>query len=123
MYKLFFAALLVVSAPSFALAGGGGGHSKSTGSVEFRNESSQTIGVAVNPSSALLNSQSTDEFLRRGGRFVNPNSSITIGNVRTGNVRVVYSYEESAGQFTSRNVDVRRGETAVVTIPEFGQSF
>lgn len=125
MYKFLMAALLVVVAPSFAMAGGGGGSTKGTGSIRVRNDNAnQVLLVAVNPSDSLLSSTTVSQFKSRGGQVANAGSSTTFKNVRVG-AHVVSTLlvpanqtqltEADQARIVTQTVGVSKGQTTTIT--------
>ena len=80
------AALLCLSA-STAFAGGNGG-TKKDATIKVTNNSTVEIGVAVNPSAALLAATTPEQFVARGGKIVAPGDTYTV-KVKAGSQRVV----------------------------------
>lgn len=126
MYKFLMAALLVVSAPSFAMAGGGGGSTKGNGTITARNNSeNQVLLVAVNPSDSVLSSTTISQFRSRGGQVANAGSATSFKNVRVG-AHIVATLLVPANQTTlteadrarivTRTVGVSKGQTTTVEV-------
>jgi hypothetical protein len=126
MRTLLVAVLALALAPTLAEAGGG---SKPNSNVRVQNQSSDTLGVAVDPSTNLQNTfnstagvTSTGQFTRLGGKIVGPNASITIP-VRAGTHTIsatLFGNSSTTGitsdLVTSQTVTVSKGKTATVTI-------
>lgn len=127
MLKYCFAALLVIVAPSFALANGGGGHTKNTGTIRIINDDQdEVVGVIINPSDAVLDDleddPSPENLQELGGKFVNPGQSIRITKVKTGPQRVVYFYDGLL-ELSEATVTVKKGATSTLRIPPLDDYF
>ncbi len=121
MYRYLFAAALILSVPSAALAGGGS--TKATARIRAVNrDSSLTVLVAVDPSSSLSSATTMDQFTDRGGKIINPGGNMTFSNLRAGNRSLVFAFVDSsttslsASDFSSRTVRVTSGRTTTVNL-------
>jgi hypothetical protein len=125
MRTVLVAILALVLAPAVAQAGGG---AKPNSTIRVRNNSSATLGVAVDPSAnldAALNSAagitSTGQFVSLGGRIVGPNATISIP-VRAGAHTIAAAYFNTAGgsvtaaDVATESVSVTKGKTATVNV-------
>ncbi|WP_372718770.1 hypothetical protein [Novipirellula sp.] len=116
MYKLCLAALIAFAVPSVATAGGGG--SKELGKIRIHNGSGQIAYVTVDPSNALKNA-TPDNFVKLGGRILNPGESTEFKNLKDGNHTVFSALKNQgdvpdAGDFSPKTVSTRKGVTTNV---------
>ena len=122
MYRYLLAAALIVTAQSAVFAGGGGS-TKSTGSITvFNKDSTRTLLVSVDPSASLSSATMLSEFTARGGKVVNAGGSTTFPGLRIGNRNVFFAFVTasttslSAGDFTQQVVRVDGGRTRSVNL-------
>lgn len=123
MYKYLFAALLVVAAPSFALANGGG-NTKANATVRVNNKSTSLVAlVALNPSDSLKASTSLSQFTSRGGKVINPGGRFDFKNVKIGNQQLIFALVPSdatsvdVDDFSSLTVKTTSGKRTDVNLP------
>ncbi|TWU22887.1 hypothetical protein Pla52o_24190 [Novipirellula galeiformis] len=117
MYKLCLAALLVFAVPSIATAGGGG--AKELGKLWIKNHSKTEVAYcSVDPSPSLQNAGPHD-FVKYGGRILNPGESTEYKNMKEGD-HMVYCVLKPQGhyptkhEFNSKKVSTRKGQTVHV---------
>lgn len=122
MYRLVIAVALLVSAPTFALANGGGS-SKKTGTLNVVNKSTtQQLLVAVDPSDSLKAATTASEFTARGGKIVNASGSVSIPNLKAGKRSVFFAFVSagttsvSPSSFAKRDVNVVGGKTVTLNL-------
>jgi hypothetical protein len=123
MYKYLFAALLVVAAPSFALANGGG-NTKANATVRVNNKSTSLVAlVALNPSDSLKASTSLSQFTSRGGKVINPGGRFDFKNVKIGNQQLIFALVPSdatavdVDDFSTLTVKTTSGKRTDVNLP------
>ncbi len=121
MYKLCLAALLALSVPSLANAGGGG--SKELGKIRITNNTNNVAYVAVDPSAALLNANQNN-FTSLGGRILNAGESTEFKNLKDGSHTVIGAVLPTGTVPTPANFDsltrtTRKGVTTNVNASEF----
>ena len=116
MYKLCLAALIAFAVPSIATAGGGG--SKELGKIWIKNHSDKVAYCSVDPSHTLQNAEPHD-FVKYGGRILNPGESTEYKNMKEGD-HMVYCVLRPQGHyptkhdFGSKKVSTRKGQTVEV---------
>jgi hypothetical protein len=112
MRTLLIAVLALSVAPSFALAGGGGG-TKANGTIEVTNNGADDLAVILDASTADF--ADVDAFLDAGGRIVEAGTTARFTNVRVGNHRLSVAFIDDLGDpgapTTRNNVNVTRGKT------------
>ncbi|MFO1062916.1 MAG: hypothetical protein U0892_03460 [Pirellulales bacterium] len=106
------ACLLALSA-STAFAGGSGG-TKKDATIKFQNNTTATVGVAVDPSASLLSATNSTEFTARGGKLLNASDSVPIA-VKAGSHRVI-AVDASGNVLLDMTVNVAKGETYTVNV-------
>ncbi len=110
--RLFVAlvASLMCFVSSSAFAGGGG--AKKDATITVKNETSDPIGVAVDPSAALLSAVSSGDlakFQANGGKVVNPGDTVRF-SVKAGTHRILVG-DSSFALIADESRVVNKGKT------------
>jgi hypothetical protein len=111
------AVCLCVSGSAFA----GGGGTKKDATITVKNDTAASIGVAVDPTAALLAAATPAAFQAAGGQIVNPGDTATF-KVKAGAHRVIAVDAAGAG-LGDVNVAVAKGGTKAGIVGAAGLAF
>jgi co-chaperonin GroES (HSP10) len=110
----FLALCIAVVAVQSAIADSG---SSTKSKVRVRNNTTATVGVAVNPSDALKASKTPEQFVAAGGVILNAGESHTF-DVKVGDQTVVAGDAANINAFKSLKVKTKSNETLQVNVSQ-----
>lgn len=121
MYKFCLVILVATLAPSIATAGGGG--TKATGTITFKNVKAGNSVYVIVADPATLATTNAANFNARGGKVLNGKSDVSFSKLKAGVqtyafARVALNAAPPApDQFVSGAATLKAGQTITVTLP------